>query len=73
MSAPLLSVRGLTVEFPTKARTLTALDQHSPSTSHLAKCWAWLGESGGGQDAITGSAIIGLIEPPAVSPRARSC
>jgi len=62
MSAPLLSVRGLTVEFPTRHGTLTALDNISFDIAP-GEVLGMVGESGAGK-SITGSAIIGLIEPP---------
>ena len=62
MSEPLLSVRGLTVEFPTRHGTLTALDDISFDIAP-GEVLGMVGESGAGK-SITGSAIIGLIEPP---------
>ena len=62
MSEPLLSVRGLTVEFPTRHGILTALDDISFDIAP-GEVLGMVGESGAGK-SITGSAIIGLIEPP---------
>jgi peptide/nickel transport system ATP-binding protein len=62
MSEPLLSVRGLTVEFPTRHGTLTALDDISFDIAP-GEVLGMVGESGAGK-SMTGSAVIGLIEPP---------
>ena len=62
MSQPLLEVRHLRVEFPTRRGTLTALDDVSfeiPPGEILGV----VGESGAGK-SLTGAAIIGLLEPP---------
>ena len=62
MSEPLLSVRDLVVEFPTRRGTLRALDQVSFDIAP-GEVLGMVGESGAGK-SITGAAIIGLIEPP---------
>ena len=62
MTQPLLEVRHLRVEFPTRRGTLTALDDVSfeiPPGEILGV----VGESGAGK-SLTGAAIIGLLEPP---------
>ncbi|WP_374567275.1 ABC transporter ATP-binding protein [Ideonella sp.] len=62
MSAPLLEVNHLRVEFPTRRGTLLALDDVSFSISP-GEILGVVGESGAGK-SLTGSAIIGLLEPP---------
>jgi peptide/nickel transport system ATP-binding protein len=62
MTAPLLEVRGLRVEFPTRHGTLTAIDGVSFEIAP-GEVLGVVGESGAGK-SITGAAIIGLIEPP---------
>ncbi|NRG17243.1 ABC transporter ATP-binding protein [Rhizobiales bacterium] len=59
---PLLSVRNLKVEFPTRRATLTAIDGISFDLKK-GEVLGVVGESGAGK-SITGSAIIGLLEPP---------
>jgi peptide/nickel transport system ATP-binding protein len=59
---PLLSVRDLVVEFPTRRGTLRALDRVSFDIMP-GEVLGMVGESGAGK-SITGAAIIGLIEPP---------
>jgi peptide/nickel transport system ATP-binding protein len=61
-AAPLLEVRNLRVEFPTRRATLTAIDDISFSISP-GEVLGVVGESGAGK-SITGAAIIGLLEPP---------
>lgn len=59
---PLLEVRNLRVEFPTRRGTLVALDDVSFSI-HPGEVLGVVGESGAGK-SMTGAAIIGLLEPP---------
>ncbi|MBY0338501.1 MAG: ABC transporter ATP-binding protein [Acetobacteraceae bacterium] len=61
-TAPLLSVRNLRVEFPTRRGTLVALDDVSFDI-HPGEVLGVVGESGAGK-SMTGAAIIGLLEPP---------
>lgn len=62
MSAPLLQVENLRVEFPTRHGTLVAVDDIS---FHIdaGEVLGVVGESGAGK-SLTGAAIIGLLEPP---------
>ncbi len=62
MAAPLLEVRHLRVEFPTRHGTLLALDDISFEISP-GEVLGVVGESGAGK-SLTGAAIIGLLEPP---------
>jgi len=62
MTAPLLEVRNLRVEFATRRGVLTALDDVSLSIA-AGEVLGVVGESGAGK-SMTGAAIIGLIEPP---------
>ena len=62
MTAPLLSVRDLRVEFPTRRGVLTALDGISFDIA-AGEVLGMVGESGAGK-SLTGAAIIGLLEPP---------
>jgi peptide/nickel transport system ATP-binding protein len=59
---PLLRVEQLRVEFPTRRGTLTAVNDVSFEIVE-GEVLGVVGESGAGK-SITGSAIIGLIEPP---------
>jgi peptide/nickel transport system ATP-binding protein len=61
-SAPLLEVRNLRVEFPSRRGTLLALDDISFSIAP-GEILGVVGESGAGK-SLTGAAIIGLLEPP---------
>jgi peptide/nickel transport system ATP-binding protein len=62
MSAPILEVRNLRVEFPSRRGTLLALDDISFSIAP-GEILGVVGESGAGK-SLTGAAIIGLLEPP---------
>jgi peptide/nickel transport system ATP-binding protein len=59
---PLLEVRNLVVEFPTRRGTLTAVDDISFEIGE-GEVLGVVGESGAGK-SLTGSAVIGLLEPP---------
>ncbi len=59
---PLLEVKDLVVEFPTRRGTLRALD-HVSFTIAPGEILGVVGESGAGK-SLTGAAIIGLLEPP---------
>jgi len=61
-AVPLLDVRGLTVEFPTRRGTLTAVRDVS-FTIARGEVLGVVGESGAGK-SLTSAAIIGLIDPP---------
>src|SRR5207244_713004 len=61
-NAPMLDVRDLRVEFPTRRGTLTALDGISFAIAP-GEVLGVVGESGAGK-SITGLAVIGLLEPP---------
>jgi peptide/nickel transport system ATP-binding protein len=60
--APVLSVRDLVVEFPTRRGVLRALDGVSFDIAR-GEVLGVVGESGAGK-SLTGAAIIGLLEPP---------
>ncbi len=59
---PVLSVKNLSVQFPTRRGTLTAVDNISFDLAP-GEVLGVVGESGAGK-SMTGSAIIGLIAPP---------
>ena len=61
-TAPLLEVKNLRVEFPTRRGTLLAIDDVSFSIAP-GEILGVVGESGAGK-SLTGAAIIGLLEPP---------
>ncbi len=62
MSEPLLQVRDLIVEFPTRRALLRAVDEISFDIE-AGEVLGMVGESGAGK-SLTGAAIIGLLEPP---------
>ncbi|MGC6454749.1 MAG: ATP-binding cassette domain-containing protein, partial [Candidatus Puniceispirillaceae bacterium] len=62
MTAPLLDVQGLCVEFPQRRQRLQALDGISFAL-HAGEVLGFVGESGAGK-SLTGAAIMGLLEPP---------
>ncbi|HQR20969.1 MAG TPA: ABC transporter ATP-binding protein [Burkholderiaceae bacterium] len=61
-AAPLLEVRNLRIEFPTRRGTLVAVDDVSLEIGP-GEVLGVVGESGAGK-SLTGAAIIGLLEPP---------
>ncbi|GAA0587388.1 ABC transporter ATP-binding protein [Craurococcus roseus] len=61
-ATPLLELRNLRVEFPTRRGTLVALNDVSFSIAP-GEILGVVGESGAGK-SMTGAAIIGLLEPP---------
>ena len=62
MTEPVLSVRDLKVEFETRRHTLRAIDGISFDIAK-GEVLGVVGESGAGK-SVTGSAVIGLIDPP---------
>jgi peptide/nickel transport system ATP-binding protein len=62
MTLPLLSVRNLRVEFPTRRARLVAIDDVSFDILP-GEVLGMVGESGAGK-SVTGAAIIGLLESP---------
>jgi peptide/nickel transport system ATP-binding protein len=62
MTQPVLSVRNLRVEFPTRRGTLVAVDDVSFEIMP-GEVLGVVGESGAGK-SLTGTAIVGLLEPP---------
>ncbi len=62
MTTPLLEVRRLRVEFPTRRGRLVALDDISFEIAP-GEILGVVGESGAGK-SLTGAAIIGLLDPP---------
>ncbi len=61
-ATPLLEVRSLRIEFPTRRGTLVAVDDVSFEIAP-GEVLGVVGESGAGK-SLTGAAIIGLLEPP---------
>ena len=62
MTEPVLDVRNLRVEFPTRRGVLTAVDDISLQIRR-GEILGMVGESGAGK-SMTGMAILGLLEPP---------
>jgi peptide/nickel transport system ATP-binding protein len=62
MAAPLLQVKNIRIEFPTRRGTLLAVDDVSFDIAP-GEVLGVVGESGAGK-SLTGTAIIGLLEPP---------
>jgi peptide/nickel transport system ATP-binding protein len=62
MPEPVLSVRDLVVQFPTRRGILTAVDRISFDIAP-GEVLGVVGESGAGK-SMTGTAVIGLLEPP---------
>ncbi|NVN84527.1 MAG: ABC transporter ATP-binding protein [Rhodopseudomonas sp.] len=62
MTHPVLSVRNLRVEFPTRRELLHAIDGVSFDIAR-GEVLGVVGESGAGK-SVTGLAVIGLIDPP---------
>jgi peptide/nickel transport system ATP-binding protein len=68
-AAPVLQIEDLVVEFPTRRGILTAVDGVSLSIDR-GEVLGVVGESGAGK-SITGTAVIGLLEPPGRIARGR--
>jgi len=68
-AAPVLQIEDLAVEFPTRRGILTAVDGVSLSID-TGEVLGVVGESGAGK-SITGTAVIGLLEPPGRIARGR--
>lgn len=62
VKSPLLEVRNLSIEFPLRREVLRVVDDVSFSVER-GEILGVVGESGAGK-SMTGSAIIGLIDPP---------
>src|SRR6185437_14047835 len=62
MTEPVLSLRNLQVEFKTRRAVLRAIDGISFDITK-GEVLGVVGESGAGK-SVTGSAVIGLIDPP---------
>jgi peptide/nickel transport system ATP-binding protein len=69
VSAPLLSVDGLAVEFETRSGTVKALDDITFSVEK-GEILGIVGESGSGKSVLS-YAIMGLLDPAARAPRGR--
>lgn len=63
MSEPVLSVRNLTVEIPTRSGVLRPVDDVSYDLAP-GEILGVVGESGAGK-SMTGNAVIGLLDRPA--------
>lgn len=63
VATPLLSVRGLRVEIPTRHGALTALEDVSFDIAR-GEILGFVGESGAGK-SLTGMAVLGLLDAPA--------
>ena len=61
-ATPLLQVKNLRIEFPTRRGTLVAVDDISFDIAP-GEVLGVVGESGAGK-SLTGAAVIGLLEPP---------
>jgi peptide/nickel transport system ATP-binding protein len=62
MAEPVLDIKNLKVEFPTRRGVLTAVDDISLSIGP-GEILGVVGESGAGK-SMTGMAVLGLLEPP---------
>ena len=62
MAEPVLDIRNLSVEFPTRHGVLTAVDDISLEIAP-GEILGVVGESGAGK-SMTGMAVLGLLEPP---------
>ena len=62
MTTPLLQVKNLKIEFPTRRGILVAVDDISFDIA-AGEVLGVVGESGAGK-SLTGAAVIGLLEPP---------
>jgi peptide/nickel transport system ATP-binding protein len=69
MSEPLLQVRNLIIEFPTRKELLRAVDEISFDIK-AGEILGVVGESGAGK-SLTGAAIIGLLHPPDALPEVK--